>query len=254
MSTLSIRSSMEICAVTYNIHRGLNTVNKYDLGAIIDVLRAQDAQIVALQEVCRNWSQETNWDDQVEIIKTTLGMDAVFSASISVPLEENSKGKREYGNLLLSTFPIESSSTVRMYLGDDPSLKYDGTSETEPRSFISAQLNIEGQSLKVIATHLSFHSSQERLRQIEKILKVLKAEQSEHCILMGDLNAVSGSAELSTLKKYFEDSSFGKGPITMPSQETQIDYILTKGVTVANIEAVESDASDHLPLRADITV
>lgn len=238
--------------LTYNIHSGRDARYKYDLEAIIDVLKVSGADILSLNEVDRHWGQRSNGDDQVKVLFENLEMKSVYAAAMDLPAEEGVKSPREYGNLLLSKLPIVDSKTIRMYPNDDSSISYDGTNKTEPRSFIVAKIKVGTREFWVIVTHLAVHNQEERMRQLEKIEKEIKGSDGP-LILMGDLNSTSDSQELSILKKYLDDPSNGRGFITYYAEDPrQIDFILIRGLECRNIKVIKSDASDHYPVVAEL--
>jgi len=242
---------MNINILTYNIHRGADVNNNYDLNRIIDVVKTLGADICGLQEVDNKYHKRSNFDDQLEIMSKALSMNKVVGPSI-IPDEKDESVW--YGNGLLSSFPVLESYVHRMYMGDDPNIKYDGTRETEPRSFIQVKLDLgEGKHLWAIVTHLSFHSHEERMRQVEKLEEAVM-EVNGPLILMGDLNSEPESEELKTLRKLLDDPSYGKGLVTDPTVNKDIDYILTRDLKVEEIKVIDSDASDHFPLFAKVRV
>jgi len=234
--------------LTYNIHSGRDAKKKYNLGAIIAVLKASGADILGLQEVDCKFHLRSNWEDQVKILSDTLGMKTIFGPAI---VFGDKKG--EYGNLLLTNMPIIDHKTVTMSLGAHSKVKYDGTSNTEPRSYIFAEVDIGSGQVGVISTHLSFHSKEERLQQIKTIEKEIQ-EFDKPLILMGDLNTTEDSEEFSIFNTYLSNPSEGKTFITKPDEERQIDFILTRGLRTEKIEVIESDASDHYPVLAKFSL
>lgn len=243
---------LDFSVLSYNIHRGQNAQEKYNLGKIVKTIKDSGAQIAGLNEVDRNWSDRSKCEDQTQILPEKLQMASVFGASLDEPSINEGGLWRQYGNLLLCRYPILESKVEKMYIKDDPEIEYDGMRETEPRSIIEAKLNLSGQAVWVLCTHLAAHDSKERLRQIAKIEKMLSLCDGP-LILIGDLNASPDSEELARLRKLLGDPSEGKGLVTKPDEKRQIDYILVRDFTVSEIKVLESDASDHLPLLARLS-
>lgn len=247
----SLFFSMTLNILTYNIHRGADVKDKYDISRIIDVLKTSGADICGLQEVDNKYHQRSNFDDELEIMAKALSMTKVGGPAIIPNVKDESIW---YGNGLVSRFPIVESYVHRMYMGDDPHIKYDGTRETEPRSFIQAKLDLGGgKHLWTIVTHLSFHSHTERMRQVRKLEQAVM-EVKGPLILMGDLNSEPESEELATLRKLLDDPSYGKVLITDPTVNKDIDYILTRDVKAEEIKVIDSGASDHFPLFAKLGI
>lgn len=241
---------MTLKILTYNIHRGADVKNNYGLNRIIDVIKKSDADICGLQEVDNKFHRRSNFDDQLEVISGALSMNKAAGPSI-IP-EENDESIW-YGNGILSRFPIVESYVHRMYVGDNPDLVYDGTHLTEPRSILQAKVDLGKTTLWVIVTHLSFDLHNERMKQVKKLEEAI-VELKGPLVLMGDLNCEPDSEELTVLRKLLDDPSQGKGFITDPTVNKDIDYILTRGVTVSEIKVIDSSASDHFPLLARVSI
>jgi|SRR3990167_7646442 len=238
----------QVKLLTYNIHHGENIDGKYDLEAICGVLKASGAQIITLQEVDKNWSARSLLQDQVKILSNCLTYEnTAFAASI----QKDSNAL--FGNALISKYKISESQVYHFYINDNPSLKYDGTTETEPRSLLVTQVEIGKSSIWVLVTHLSVHSQEQRLRQVNKIINVIE-DLSGPLILMGDLNSNPASEELERLGEVLADLSNNKVLITKPVEAKQIDYVLARGLKVENVRVIKSDASDHYPVLAEITL
>ena len=243
---------MTFKVLTYNIHRGADSAKNYNFEATCAVIKASEADAIGIQEIDRNWSERSNWQDQVEILAKVLGMESVFAVSIDLLPAEAGKPNRQYGNALFSKLPILSSKVHPLYINDNPELVYDGTRETEPRSILQVEIGLGSEKISILCTHLSVHSQQERLKQVGKLEGIIRTVKGP-LILMGDLNADSDSEELSRLRKLLVDPSFGKGLITKPDEARQIDYILLRDFEASQVQTIRSDASDHLPIRAKIS-
>jgi len=244
---------MTIKVLNYNIHRGTDSAKNYNLEATCAAIKGSGAEIVGIQEIDRNWSERSNWEDQVEILTKVLGMKSVFAASIDLPPKTPGGPNRQLGNGLFSKYPILSPQVHHMYINDDPNLAYDGTRETEPRSILEAKIDLGEKTISVLCTHLSVHSRKERLRQIGKLEGIIKRIEGS-LILLGDLNASPDSEEILRLRKILIDPSLGKGLVTKPNEKRQVDYILVRDLKVDEIKVLKSDASDHLPLLAKLTL
>jgi endonuclease/exonuclease/phosphatase family metal-dependent hydrolase len=93
---------------------GLPWVPDYYVGgisAIADEIRTKKIDIAILQEVRRHWDADTNWDDQVTLLKEMTGMYAVYTPSARWYRAPFCPGYGGYasgdsGLLILSKFPI----------------------------------------------------------------------------------------------------------------------------------------------------
>ncbi len=99
--------------VTYNIHFGLGKDDLYDLPRIADEVRGAD--LISLQEVERNW-RRSGMSDQVAELAALLpdyywiyGAGLDVDASSSEPNGHINNRRRQFGNMILSRYPILSS-------------------------------------------------------------------------------------------------------------------------------------------------
>lgn len=225
--------------VNYNLHNGFDVYGHLDIEAIAQVIEAEGADIVGLQEVSRGW-----------VINGSLDMLLWLSRRLDMPYIYAPTADPLWGNALLSRYPILAY--------ERPSLPPDDL--LLRRGFIWAEIDVgAGQRLNVINTH--FHhvraDSHVRVQQIETILEFWRGE--ERTVFMGDLNAEPGSPEIEmALSAGFADALDLAGvtpgytyPAEAPAR--RIDYIwLTPDLTVSDVVIPAVLASDHLPLAATI--
>src|SRR4030042_6256792 len=245
---------MSFTILTYNIHSGSDAQIKYNFEAIIDVLSALRADVIGINEIDRYWGSRSNWQDQVKILSNRLNMESYYAPAMALSPKDGRREKREYGNALFTRFPIIEKVKHIWYMHDDPKIIYDGTCDTESRSLLQARLNLGGSELWVLVTHLTVYDQKDRLNQVKKLAKIIKNLEGA-LILMGDLNATVDSEELSILTKYLNNPSEGKRFVTYyPENPRQIDFILTRDINCRKIEVVKSNASDHYPLCAQLSL
>ena len=95
--------------VTYNIQYGIGLDGRYDLARIADSLRSAD--IIALQEVCRNNPQNGGHDMVAELRDLLPDYFAVFGPNFDVDMGSHVKDGRavdvhfQFGNMILSRTP-----------------------------------------------------------------------------------------------------------------------------------------------------
>src|SRR4030042_2367224 len=240
--------------LTYNIHNGSDAQENYNFEAVIDVLSALQADIIGINEIDRYWGSRSNWEDQVKILSNRLNMESYYAPAMVLSPKDGRKQKREYGNALFTRFPVMEKTQHLMYMHDDEAITYDGTCDTESRSLLQAKLNLGESELWVLVTHLTVYDQKDRLSQVKKLVKIIKNLKGA-LILMGDLNATADCEELSILTKYLDNPSAGKGFVTYyPENPRQIDFILTRDINCRKIEVVKSNASDHYPLCAQLSL
>ena len=238
-----------IRVATYNIHHGVGADNVLDPGRIAAFLRQVD--IALLNEVDVNWAR-SGFTDQARAIAAAAGFEHyVFGPSLVLPHAVPGRampGPAEYGNAVLSRFPITRSE--RHLLPQPPG--------REPRSALLAELSIDGAPLTVIATHLGLNRS-ERRAQAETLAALVRKVRTP-VILAGDFNAHPDAPEVRLLTGMLADTHAlaYEGPgLTFPALRptARIDYILTSPDLAPHVlrhEVPESLASDHLPVVAEI--
>lgn len=244
----------DLRAITYNIHHGEGADDRLDLERIAAVLRAQDADVVGLQEVDRHWSARSEFADQAAELAEALDMEVVYGANLDLDPTAAGQPRRQYGTAILSRHRILESENTPL-----PS-RYG----SEQRGLLEALLDVEGQPVRIYNTHLQHNSPDEprgreqRVLQIERVLAEIDEEREPH-VLMGDVNAEPRDPEFAQLADRFTDAwSRGQGTgATIPSSgpNRRIDYVLTSrdiAVASARVPTTEPLASDHLPVVADL--
>ncbi len=99
----------------------------------------------------------------------------------------------------------------------------------------------------------------ERQQQADRIVELLGGREVP-VVLTGDLNAVPSASEITTLTRVLADvwTEAGSGPgytYETANPTKRIDYVLhSAGVTARAATVLTTNASDHLPLLADLTV
>lgn len=216
--------------VTYNIHIGKNPEGQYDLEHTIETLRGLDADIIGLQEVERN-SPRTKFDDQAAKIAEGLSMEYRFEPGLKM-------WKFEFGNLLLSKYPILGVERIHM-----PSNK-------EDRVGLLAHLDIKGQKVAVLVTHLGLKGD-ERAGHAQKLADSLSVIH-QPLLVLGDFNTGPQDQALHPLFSGLKMAT--EQPIvTFSTLGRQIDMIAhSNHFALKNAYTVDSTASDHLPLVAEV--
>ncbi|MFC0673868.1 endonuclease/exonuclease/phosphatase family protein [Brachybacterium hainanense] len=249
---MSAARARRLRVVTFNIHHGADAHDRLDLGAVIEVLRSADADVLALQEVDRFWAR-SDLADQPTLIAEALGMHVAFAPALTLAPEPGSSAPREYGHALLSRAPLHEVARIPLPT-DGPS------SITEPRLVLRARIEIDGTSVAVGATHLDPLDSGLRERQARALLAALP-EQGP-MILAGDLNSSPEDPALHLLRTRLDDVWTQDAPgITFVGDgqdphAARIDYVLARGLDHHGAEVLESarGVSDHLPLLAKLGV
>lgn len=266
--------------VTWNIQNGKGCDGTTDLARIASVVRdLGDADVICLQEVARHDPAFGAGADQVAQLEALFpGFASVFGPAL---IRKNPSGSpRQYGNLILCRLPMLQ---VFNHLLPQPA---EGGIKHMQRQAIEVVLVTKAGPLRVMTTHLEYHSARHRAAQVER-LRALQAEAAGNesapakvapspydpvarpasLVLCGDFNLLPDDAEYASLfRAPLTDAwRFLKNGAPHP-QSTGLhdrrqwpmgghcrDYFAISADVAARTESIEmdsrTDASDHQPLR-----
>jgi len=237
-----VPAKQELRVMSYNIHHA-NPPSKegiIDLEGIIETIKAEDPDLVALQEIDAN-TQRSGKGNQAQLIGDALGMHVFFGKAIN--FEEG-----EYGVAILSKFPILNPRIYRL-----PTV-----AETNGEPRILATIDIElpdGRPIRFGSTHLDAQKADtNRLLQIQKIVEIAGKVKMPF-VVAGDFNAAPGGAVIDILDNSLKRTCGNCAP-TIPAKapEKAIDFIAFKSdnrISVIEHRVIEQAyASDHLPVLA----
>ncbi len=209
--------------VTYNIRLGIQA----GVEAIADAVRPQDPDVLALQEVGRDWIMGPEGDTTARIAGL-LGFDHFRH----VPAIAQDGG--EYGHALLSRFPIHDPRVIALPMEVD-----------EPRTLLLSRLATPLGDVHVVSTHLSW--IEDRPMQGQVLLRTVD-RLPDPVVVMGDLNGDDDEEFLVALRESFVDADDIKRRLTFPSSEPRqrIDYLLVRGGEWEGVAVGDDvEASDH---------
>lgn len=245
--------------MTYNIKSG--RYHPDGLEAIARVVEAQAPDLLGLQEVDHD-APRSGHVDQARWLAERLGMGShTFGPSFRLP------DGGDYGNAVLSRYPIVTSAVRHLYYPTGHLLPQGAD---EPRSVLGAVIALGQARLNLLVTHLGLTPEQRWVQAGEVVAFALGWEPGNPLILMGDFNALPGSPEMGRVRPMFRDvlgeqpaaarPTFPSGP---PGARTPdgwsgcIDYIFVgRGVVVEEARVVHevTQASDHQPVVASLRV
>ena len=241
-------TALEIKVLTFNIHHGRGTDRKVDLGRIACVIERSGADLAGLNEVDVCYSKRSGFINQLDWLSETLDMNKLFGATLTLGTWNNAF-LRQYGNALLSRYPIvfEANTLFRPH-----------RSVFEKRGLLEANVNIHGQLVKIYVTHLSLGPVLKN-RQIEVLIGKL-GETRLPVILMGDFNMKPGSRPWKKITELLTDVchyAFSAPCNTYPSHQpkVQLDYIFVSAhFCIGPVRFLKQfdTASDHLPILATL--
>jgi endonuclease/exonuclease/phosphatase family metal-dependent hydrolase len=154
-----------LTVATYNIHGAVGTDRRFNPSRVAAVLQEIDADVIALQEVPLG---DTRRENVLSALQQATGFHAVEGPALNLP-------HRRYGNAVLSRYPVRMTRTIDLSFGS-----------REPRGALDADLDVHGNPLRIVATHLGLRPA-ERCDQISRLLQTFDTD-SMPVILMGDVN------------------------------------------------------------------
>jgi endonuclease/exonuclease/phosphatase family metal-dependent hydrolase len=149
--------------LTWNIQCGLGCDGRVDLARIARVAQAMgESDVLCFQEVARHEPGLGGGADQrAELQALFPGYQAFYGAALDRAGGDGSR--RQFGNLLLSRLPVLQ---VFMHLLPQPA---EGGIKHMPRQAIEAVVDTASGPLRVVTTHLEYHSAAHRAAQIERL-------------------------------------------------------------------------------------
>ncbi|WP_254901289.1 endonuclease/exonuclease/phosphatase family protein [Tuberibacillus sp. Marseille-P3662] len=247
---------VNVKVMTYNIHTGIGTDGDYNIDRIANTIQQSGADIIGLQEVDVNWSDRSNFQNELKRLAEKLDMHYFFAPIYNRDPIQPDDPRRKFGVAILSKHPILQADNheITRLSTQDP--------HPEPKpspGFAEALINVKGAKLWFYVTHLDYRSEPiVRQMQVEDMLNVMQAHNNK--ILVGDMNATPKADELQPLFQRFKDTwdiTQQDEGLTYPAYAPtkKIDYILTTpDMDVQSTDVIQTMASDHLPVTADVTL
>jgi endonuclease/exonuclease/phosphatase family metal-dependent hydrolase len=241
-SSIAGSSKKVLRVMTYNIHVGVGMDKKLDLQRIADVINREQPDLVGLQEVDRGVKRTEGKDEIAELAKMT-SLQYVFAHNLDYQ-------GGQYGVAVLSRFPIASVDHR----------KYENTREAERRGMIRIEVSVGGKTINFVTTHLDYQYDDGRLFETEQMLKFLEDVKGP-LVVVGDFNDEPTGSAYKLMSLSFDDAwvqSRARGAgLTYPADKPlkRIDYVFTRRSDHSKAKktrVVETLASDHLPLVADL--
>ena len=267
--------------VTYNIQWGMGRDRRIDLDRIARTVA--EADIIALQEVERNWREQDFPDQALRLAEMLPGFDWVYAAAVD--LHGGRGRRRQIGNMVLSRAPIESTRTLPL-----PARPVEGF-VNDQQAMIEAVVD----DLRIYNTHLNYLGEDQRLDQAQRMLALIAEAPGrggpvtapgvaafgpedewivlpdgklptmpEPALLLGDFNCVPGSPTYQTLRAAgFADALELAGlraheGVTFPGSTPplRLDHIFLSASLVLRFRRAwvdeAADGSDHQPVWLDL--
>ncbi len=211
---------------TFNLHGGRSPSGVLDLEKSADSMIRCGAELFALQEMDRGLPRSDDVD-QAHFLHEEVGLPVHFWPTIR-------RSGGEYGIALAAEGLSELSFEALPRAESE-----------EPRGVIVARWR----GISVVATHLAWQREVARI-QLRSLVAMVGKLQSP-VVVMGDLNLSRWS--LAPLRAAGFDPGPRRGTFKSRPLKSQIDYVVTgPGLRRGRTFTVSSEASDHLPLVAEL--
>lgn len=143
---------------SYNVHGCVGTDGKKDASRIADVIAELEVDTIGLQEV----------DYRLDYIGKRAGMQVIPGLTFL-------RHDGHFGNALLTKRKVLEVRRLEL-----------GYGRREPRNALDVDLDVCGEKVRVIVTHLGLFAA-ERRWQVRKLLEMMK-ETEERLVVLGDIN------------------------------------------------------------------
>lgn len=224
---------MRLRCASYNIRLGIQR----GVRAVADTIAAEAPDILAVQEVGRNWTMGPSGDTTAELA-SLLGLGHhLFVPSLA-------EDAAHYGHALLSRYPIEAAHWFTLARDTD-----------EPRTLLDSHLRIDGHLVRCVSTHLSHvHDRPPQGRQL--VERVGITTDATATVVLGDLNATDEELFIENLKSIARDADeLGRPTYPANAPTRRIDYLLCRGGRWEDFAiGPNTDASDHRYVAATLVL
>lgn len=236
---------VDLTIVTYNINHGKGIDGLYSSIRIARTLAQYDPDLIALQDVDMG-TNRVNQDLQVEIIAKHLEMFYLFGKTV------NYIGG-EYGNAILSKYPIISSQNSDISPHNAP----------EKRRLLRATVDLGFKTLKFYSTKFGIMDD-EIIYNSERIGKFINRMDPGYPVIFGgDFGVKPYSLLLKDLMNTLIDlgTRFNNQSTTYPTilMSRRLDYILINKYVepmeyLIPVDSLSTISSDHLPVVAKVRI
>jgi endonuclease/exonuclease/phosphatase family metal-dependent hydrolase len=233
--------SRPIVLVDWNVHSTVNADGQIDPEAIARFVEAHHADVVVLQEVGRGWP-----------ISGEVDVAEWLSRRLEMPYAWAAAADGQFGNVVLSRFPIERASAVDLPYGDGP----------QQRSYVFAVLDAgAGRTLSVFGTHLQDGDRPDtNAEQIRTLIQDWGGASAT--VIAGDMNQQPTDPNIELFSAAglvsAQDAAGLSGASTARDPNfpgDRVDWIFTAGdIGLSGFQIFPDPASDHLPLVVGLSL
>ncbi len=229
----------QLKVVSWNLHYGvtpgLTGGPGVELDETVAYLRDKDPDVLLLQEVERGWIL-AGGTDLLQYLADGLDMNYVYAGAHD----------RQFGNAILSRYPIEDPDVVHLPYGAGP----------QGRSAILGTVATSDGPIQFVSVHLQ-HKDDEATRVAEATALLDALEPVPARMIAGDFNARPDAESVALMLDAgytsAQDALLGEADTYVGSDfVARIDYQFLLGVRGSDFSIGDSGRSDHLDL--DLTV
>lgn len=200
-----------IKVLSWNIQNGLGCDGKVSLPRIAKIIREMgDPDVICLQEVSVNFRlKDGSTPNQIQQLATLFPQHQVFFGPAIDIWDGEFKDRSQFGNAILSRFPVRTVFYHPLPQPPHASVKQ------MPRQLVEVSVETADRSLRVMTTHLEYHSETQRISQCQRILDIqqeitaienappncdvsgpyMPLDRGESCVICGDFNFLPDSNE-----------------------------------------------------------
>jgi len=164
-----------VAIVSWNIQYGQGVDGVCDLGRIVAAVRDMgDCDVLCVQEVAVNFAEMGGGaavDQIAQLCALMPGYQAVFAPGVDRAGPDGAR--RRFGNLILSRLPVLDAAAHILPRPARPGVQH------MARSAADAVVETPQGALRIVTTHLEFHSRTQRLAQVKR-LRGLYAEAASN--------------------------------------------------------------------------
>ena len=183
---MGLNAQTRIKVMSFNLHAAQDA----SIARIAEFIKAQDADLVAIQEIDyytkRSGRQSDNNTDMLTELAYRTGMQGMF-----FPIIEVHGGK--YGNAILSRYGMEKTENILL----------PHVTGTEQRAASVCKLTLDdGTKITFVSTHIDVANAENGMNQFKKLNELFAGK--DPVVLGGDLNKRNNTNEITELKKIWE--------------------------------------------------
>ncbi len=225
---------------------------------MVDFLKREDADIVALQEVYGG--EDPKLEKRLRTLHALAQeMPYPYTAFAPAMIDNLDNLNLPWGNAVLSKFPITHEEAIFFDVPFGERKAGINAAEYSPRNMVHATIDVNGTPLNIYSIHgiwgTDGDDNPRRLHMSDTIVKHIKG--LPHTIISGDFNVDENTKTIAKLEKHLHNvfkgertTSFNMHVKTDPQFTHAIaDHLLvSQDLTVLEHSQPDVDASDHLPM------